>query len=265
MSDRTNVEDRLEAMATRLERVERVNRLMKVWGSVAIAVLIAAGPFASNVMAKKPKEPKAVNASAFNLESNGVVVASLGIFNGQPTLVFLDNSGKLVMGVGVDGAATIPTGHPVGITVVDGNADIPGGTGVTRATFGVTPSGSAAGEGMGTFDATAVERSFAGSNGTFSGAIFYDPAGALRTGAEYYPSGNFNGVFASSETGVTLSVLGSAIAANSSTGIQEDESFMDLYDTTGAIRLGDFQNTTNEGGVVYNPGSTTVDGDWGNP
>jgi hypothetical protein len=265
MSDCAKVEDRLEAMATRLERVERVNRLMKVWGSIAIAVLVAAGPFASNVMAKRTKEPKAVTASAFNLESDGVVVASLGIFNGQPTLVFLDNSGKPVMRVGIDGAATIPTGHPVGITVFDGNADIPGGTGVTRATFGVTPSGSAKGEGMSTFDATAVQRSFAGSNGTFSGAFFYDPAGTIRSGVQYNPSTNFTGVFSSSETGVTLSASGSYIAADSGIGIQEDESFMDLFDTTGAIRLGEFQSTTNQGGVIYNPGSTTIDGDWGNP
>ena len=55
---------------------------------------------------------------------------------------------------------------------------------------------------MGTFDATAVQRSFAGSNGAFSGAFFYDPAGTIKSGVQYNPSTNFTGVFSSSETGV---------------------------------------------------------------
>ena len=57
MTGGVSIEERLETMALRLERVERVNRLLKVWGSIAVAILIAAGPFASNVMAKA-KTPK---------------------------------------------------------------------------------------------------------------------------------------------------------------------------------------------------------------
>ena len=40
---------------------------------------------------------------------------------------------------------------------------------------------------------------------------------------------------------------------------------MKFSDTTGALRLFEFQNSTNEGGVDFNPGSTTIQGSWGNP
>src|SRR5271156_687925 len=101
MTGGVSIEERLETMALRLERVEKVNRLLKVWGSIAVVALVAAGPFASNVMAKAKKAPKAVTASAFNLESNGRIVATLGVFNLenglQPDLAFFDPSGKLVV------------------------------------------------------------------------------------------------------------------------------------------------------------------------
>ena len=63
MTGEIKIEERLEQMSRRLERAEQANRAMKIWGSIAIAVLVAAGPFASNVMAKA--KPKVVTASAF--------------------------------------------------------------------------------------------------------------------------------------------------------------------------------------------------------
>jgi len=259
-----SVEERLEQMSKRLERAEQANRAMKLWGSIAIGLLVAVGPFASSVMAKAKPKAKVVTASAFNLESGGKVVASLAIVDGQPNLEFFDTAGKPVIAVGIDPLA-LPTGHAAGITVFDGNADIPGGSGDARAIFGITPSGTGAGEGSGTFDASGSQRSFVGSapDGSYAGAYFDDPTGAIRTGAQYNPSLNFNGAFSVSETGVLLSAVGSAIAAES--GFQTDEAFMSLSDTSGTLRLFDFENSTNEGGEVFNPGSTTVDGTWGNP
>jgi hypothetical protein len=264
MTGEIKIEERLEQMSRRLERAEQANRAMKIWGSIAIAVLVAAGPFASSVMAKAKPKAKVVTASAFNLESGGNTVASLEVVGGQPTLIFLDPIGKPVIGIGIN-STSLPTGHAAGVEVFDGNADIPGGTGVVRADFGVTPSGTSAGEGIGTFDSTGNQRSFVGSapDGSLAGGYFYDATGTIRTGVQYDPAINFNGVFSDSETGVNLFSAGSVIAATSS--LQEDESFMDLSDTSATLRLIDFQNTTNEGGLVYNPGSTTVDGDWGNP
>ena len=257
-----SVEERLETMALRLERVERVNRLLKVWGSIAVAVLVAAGPFASNVMAKGKKPPKIVTASEFDLESNGKIVASLGVFSGQPDLVFLDSSGKLVVGMGIVGP-----NQGAGMSVYDGNAAVPGGTGKARLAVGVTPSANE--EGVATYTTAGVLQSSVGSaeDGTFSGALFSDASGGLRAGIEYDPAAsiNFSGVFSNDGSGHTLASLGSAIATSASLDEEENESAMILSDTS-LPRVFEFQNSTNEGGVNYDPGKfPTVQSGWGNP
>jgi len=266
MTGGVSIEERLETMALRLERVERVNRLLKVWGSIAVAILIAAGPFASNVMAKA-KTPKAVTASAFNLESNGKTVATLGLFNLgnglQPDLVFYDSSSKPVVAMGIVGA-----GLGAGMSVYDGNAAIPGGTGKARVEVGVTPSINE--EGVATYTAAGVVQSSVGSaeDGTFSGGLFSDASGGLRAGIEYYPAApfNFSGVFSEDGSAHMLASLASAIAAASTPFPEEaNESFMLLSDTS-LPRVFEFQNSTNEGGLNYDPGAfPTVESGWGNP
>jgi len=47
--------------------------------------------------------------------------------------------------------------------------------------------------------------------------------------------------------------------------LQANESLMQLDDASGTLRLIEFQNSTNEGGVDFNSGSTTAQGAWGNP
>ncbi|MGA9721310.1 MAG: hypothetical protein WBQ86_02550 [Candidatus Binatus sp.] len=313
MSYRMDLEERFEAIAARLERVEKINRLMKVWGAIAIATLIAAGPFASNVMAKA--KPKAVTASAFNLESNGEIVATLGILDGKPNLVFYDSTGKTVVDVGINGAA-LPTGHAAGLAVLDGNEDIPG-TGKVRTSVGVTPSGPLAGVGEGTFDGNGVLRSSVGSavdgssagvgfldatgvtrtgltydpatnftgffsddpstktrsavgsgvDGTFSGSFIYDAAGDLRDQTIYVPSANFNGTQSQDGAGHPLASVGNFLVDDAPHLIQANESFMTLSDTS-LPRIFEFQNSTNQGGLDYNPGAfpTPDDGNgWGSP
>ena len=262
MTGGVSIEERLETMALRLERVERVNRLLKVWGSIAVAVLIAAGPFASNVMAKAKKAPKAVTASAFNLESNGKIVATLGVFFGQPDLTFFDSSGKLVVALGIVGP-----GQGAGMSVYDGNAAVPGGSGIARVAVGVTPGANE--EGVATYTAANVLQSSVGSaeDGTFSGALFSDASGGLRAGIEYNPAAsiNFSGVFSQDGSGHTLASLGSAIAASTPLDEEANESAMILSDTS-LPRVFEFQNSTNEGGVNYDPGDfPTVESGWGNP
>jgi hypothetical protein len=312
MTESMNLEERLEAMAVRLERVEKINRLLKIWGTIAIVALIGSGPFASNVIAKPA--PKVVTASAFNLVSSGKTVASLSIFNGQPSLVFFDNAGKTVMGVGIDGALTLPTGHGVGIGVYDGNADIPG-TGKIRAAFGVTPSGPLAGVGAQTFDGNGELRSAIGAtidssvelafffdgtgtlrnglvydpatnfngsfsndasgngrssvgsavDGSYSGEFISDAAGKLRDQILYIPSGNFNGFQSYDGANHNLSSLGNFLVDNAALAQQANESFMLLSDTS-LPRVFEFQDSTNEGGVDYDPGKfPTFQGGWGNP
>jgi hypothetical protein len=299
-------------MAVRLERVEKINRLLKIWGTIAIVALIGGGPFASNVIAKPA--PKVVTASAFDLVSSGKTVAELGIFSGQPTLVFFDNASKPVVGVGINGALTLPTGHAAGISVFDGNADIPG-TGKVRAIFGVTPSGPGAGVGEGTFDGNGAVRSVVGSaiDGSIADAFLLDATGVVRTGLLYDPATNFTGSFSDDASGKTrssvgsgvdgsysgvfvddaagklrdqilyipsgnfsgfqsydganhnLSSLGNFLADNAALAQQANESFMLLSDTS-LPRVFEFQDSTNEGGVDYDPGKfPTFQGGWGNP
>jgi hypothetical protein len=310
-----NIEERFEGMARRLERAEQANRAMKVWGSIGFAALMAlgSGPFASNATAKK-KPPAIVTATQeIDLESGGVTVASLRLVSGKPNLVFFDSTGKIVVGIGINGTA-LPTGHAAGIAVFDGNEDIPG-TGKVRASFGVTPSGSGAGVGMGTFDGNGVQRSSEGSavDGSIAYSVVADATGVVRTGLDYEPSINFTGSFSNDASGNNRTAVGSAIdgsysgtfvkdeaaqlrdqivyvpSANfngsqsqdgaghplSSVGnflvddaphfIQANESFVSLQDTAATLRVFEFQNSTNEGGIDFNPGSRTVQGSWGNP
>jgi hypothetical protein len=264
MTDRLNLEERLEAMAARLERVEKVNRLMKVWGTIAIAALIASGPLASTVMAKKVKPPPAqVVAQKFELETaTGAPLAVLGVSSGNPGLVFLDSSGKTVLTMGVAGA-----GEGAGVAVYDDNAAIPGGSGKVRALFGVNPPLNA--EGAATYTVSGALQSSVGSaeDATFSGAFFYDASGGLRSGVEYDPAAsiNFSGVFSQDGSGHSLSALGSAIAASTPLSEQANQSFMSLSDTS-LPRIYEFQNSTNQGGVDYDPGDfPTPDKGWGNP
>jgi len=310
-----NIEERFEGMARRLERAERANRAMKIWGSIAFATLMGfgAGPFASNATAKK-KPPAIVTATQeIDLDSGGKTVASLRMVSGQPNLVFFDPAGKPVVDVGIDGA-TLPTGHSAGIAVLDGNEDIPG-TGQIRASLGVTPSGPSAGVGVFTSDGTGVVRSAAGSaidgstaydvlydatgvirtgllydpatnftgsfsndasgnsrssmgsgvDGSYSGSFIRDAAGDLRDQTIYVPSGNFNGTQSYDGAGHSLSTVGNFLVNDAAQSIEANQSFLSLQDTSATLRVLEFQNSTNEGGIDFDPGSTTVQGSWGNP
>jgi hypothetical protein len=310
-----NTKQRLEEMGRRLERAERGNRAIKVWGSIAFAALIAfgSGSFTSNATAKN-KPPAIVTATQeIDLGSGGKTVASLRLVGGKPNLVFYDSAGKAVVDVGINGAA-LPTGHAAGIVVLDGNEDI-AGTGKVRASFGVTPSGSGAGVGMGTFDGNGVVRSADGStvdgsiaytdlfdatgtirtgltydpatnftgsfsddasgknrsslgsgvDGAYSGAFIYDAAGKLRDQTIYVPSANFNGSQSYDGAGHSLSTMGNFLVDDAPNLIQANESFVSLQDTAATLRVFEFQNSTNEGGLDFDPGSTTVQGGWGNP
>ena len=313
-----NIEERLERMARRLQRAEQANRAMKIWGSIAFAVLMGfvAGPFASNAGAKaKPKTPAIIAATQeIDLEGpGGAPVASLRMLTGKPNLVFFDSAGKTVVGVGINGA-TLPTGHSAGIAVFDGNEDIPG-TGKLRASFGVTPSGPLSGVGTGSYDGNGVLRSSIGSavdgsigfaalydasavsrtgllydpvtnfngsfsndasgntrtavgsgvDGSYSGTFVDDEAGKLRDQTIYVPSANFNGSQSQDGAGHALSTVGNFLVNDAPHLIEANQSFLSLGDTAGTLRVFEFQNNTTQGGIDFNPGSTTVQGSWGNP
>lgn len=94
-------------------------------------------------------------------------------------------------------------------------------------------------------------------------SILYDSSGNVRNAIQYNPSANFNGFLSQDGAGDTLSVLGNALTATSS--VQANESFMQLLDTNN-LRLSEFQNSTNQGGLDFNPGGAIdSNGGWGNP
>ena len=95
MTSGTNIEERLEEMTKRLERAERGNRAMKIWGAIAVVALIGfgSGPFASTVMAKKLKIPALIVAQEFVLTtSTGTPLAALVPYKGGAELAFLNGA-----------------------------------------------------------------------------------------------------------------------------------------------------------------------------
>lgn len=278
MTSGITVEERLEQMARRLERAERANRAMKIWGAIAFAALIGfgSGPFASTVLAKKIKPPPAkIAAQEFDLEtSNGTALAKLVPFEGGAELIFLNGSTTRTS-VGFNAT------NGGGVASFDSN-------GTLRAELGTDPTG-AAHNGLGVYDASGnvrlgVTQSVANGNAffikdadaTLRGSLFSDDAGdsislnlldatgTFRTGLVYDPTTHFfNGFTTQDGSGHTLSALGNTLAASGI--LAANDSFMTLFDTTGTTRVTEFQNSTNEGGVNFAPGSTTPGTGWGNP
>jgi len=274
-----SIEERLEEMAKRLERAEQANRAMKIWSSVAFAALIAfgSGPFASTVLAKKIKPPTAkVAAQEFDLEtSTGTALAKLVPFEGGAELIFLDGSTTRTS-VGFN------TTNGGGLASFDSN-------GTLRSELGTDPTGTGH-NGLAVYDANGSLRlgttqSVANGNAfflkdhdgtTLRGSLFSDDAGdsvslnlldatgVFRTGLVYDPTTHFfNGFTTQDGSGHPLSLLGNTLAASGM--LAANDSFMSLSDTTGTLRVTEFQNSTNEGGISFAPGSTTHGPGWGNP
>ena len=116
-------------------------------------------------------------------------------------------------------------------------------------------------------DASGNNRSSMGSgvDGSYSGTFISDEAGKLRDQTVYVPSANFNGSQSYDGAGHALSTVGNFLVNDAPHLIEANESFVSLQDTAATLRLFEFQNNTNEGGIDFNPGSTTVQGFWGNP
>ena len=116
-------------------------------------------------------------------------------------------------------------------------------------------------------DASGNNRSSVGSgvDGSYSGSFVYDAAGKLRDQTVYVPSANFNGSQSYDGAGHSLSTVGNFLVDDAPLFHEANESFVSLQDTAATLRVFEFQNSTNEGGIDFDPGSTTVQGSWGNP
>src|SRR5208283_1105322 len=158
---------------------------------------------------------------------------------------------RLILGSTLDG-----TTLPSGLELYDG-------TGTFRTGIQVNPATDFVGFFSGIYTKTAINESLIGNayDNSASYAFLYDSSGNLRNGIEYNPPVNFNGFFSQDASGDVLSLLGNVLAT---TGIlAPNDSLMELLDTSGTERLIEFQNSTNEGGVDFNAGSTTAVYGWG--
>jgi hypothetical protein len=185
------------------------------------------------------------------------MISSLDGTTTPSNMGFYDGMGKLTVGVGVVGSTA------AGMAVYDGNS-ILAGAGIARITWGITGSGPLAGIGGGTFDANGKQRTGWGDavDDSESNISFYDANGGFRTGVEYFPPTAYNGFLSQDGSGNNLSLLGSVLAP---VGIfAANDSFMQLIDTTGQIRVIDLKNSTNDGGLAFSP-TNVFDGGWGNP
>jgi hypothetical protein len=199
--------------------------------------------------------------------------------NGVPRIVFgVAGSENAVPGfgmgvLGADGTTgRVSLGSSLDGTTLPSQVTLFDSSGKSRTGLQVNPSTDFVGFFTGIY--TVSGTSITGTNESLVGnaydnsqsfSLLYDSSGNLRNGVEYYPPGNFNGFFSQDGAGHSLVTVGNFLTTNASPPQQANESFLDLSDTTGTLRLFEFQNSSNEGGVDFDPGSTTAQGGWGNP
>jgi hypothetical protein len=208
--------------------------------------------------------------------------AGLSAFDGN---TLASGTGVTRTSIGVSGSAAAAPGFGMGVLGADGSTSrlvlgssldgttLPSGvslydsSGNPRTGIEVNPATNYVGffSGIYTAAGTGPNESIIGNayDNSASFSFLYDSSGNVRNGIQYNPSANFNGFISQDGAGHNLSVLGNAMTTTASE--QANQSFMSLYDPTGTLRLVEFQNSTNQGGVDYNFGSTTAQSSWGNP
>jgi hypothetical protein len=167
--------DRKEAVVSRLNQLEKSNRRMKLLGLAALAV-IAMGATQNN-----SNVPDLVRAQRFQVvDHKGNVLADLGTFGNK--------------------------NHP-GLIIYDG-------AGVVRAAIGIDPnsdnSGASAYDHKGTLRATTTTIETGSSKGT-SGNFVYDKNGLIRGGVDVDQVNNFTGFFNLDTNGKTRVVTGTGL------------------------------------------------------
>ncbi len=197
--------ERLEKLEMENLRNRRSVRAMKFVTASAFAVLIAVSAIPSAYSRFFP--PITIFATEYDLIGpNQNVTAKLETLNGGPNLVFFDNAGKVIAGVGVTNTSRVKA---TGMSVYDGNSLL-AGTGVVRAAFGYGSAGPAIGQGVATYDASGNIRSAFGQalDGSSAYEVLYDSTGAERTGINIISGGL--GFFVSDANGTGRARFGEA-------------------------------------------------------
>ena len=203
---------------------------------------------------------------------NGVLRTTFGVGG----IENFDGGGFGLVVVGADGATNrVSIGSSLDGTTLPSYVSLFDGSGDLRTGVQVLPSSNFVGFYSGLYTVTGGKGTplvFTGSNQSLVGNAYdktssfgflYDSSGNMRNGLEYNPSLNFNGFISQDGANHLLSAIGNGLTTTSS--LQANESLMQLDDASGTLRLIEFQNSTNEGGVDFNSGSTTAQGAWGNP
>ncbi len=185
------MENRIELLSRRLNRLERSNRLLKVLSAVAVATLVGFAQLPS--LSAKREGPKTFSAQQFVLvDSAGNALATLGAGpTGGGVLTFY-RGGKRIVGVGAGD-------HNIayGLKLYDGN-------GTARGAFAYDihdqyVGGSVSGpEGFASYDSTGTIRTFSGVDAESPvnvGFYVFDGSGAARTGIQNNEFFNYNGLF----------------------------------------------------------------------
>lgn len=203
------MEQSIDALIQRIERVERSNRILKRMALLAVAgaVLTASVPQAFS-KTHRPPARALVAANVIQtqmlqlLDANGNMVAVLGTRGNSAGLVFFDNKGKTALALGEDQNANKPS---AGLVVLDGNAFMPG-NGVARAALGINGDGA----GVTALDGDQKPALVGGVNadGTGAGAFTMDSNGHARSG--FGNAANGTGFFAQDANNVTRLVMGVA-------------------------------------------------------
>jgi len=222
-----STEERLEEMGRRLERAEKANRAMKVWGSIAFAALIA---FGSGQLATGAPILKVLSTQQLNIvNASGTVLASLGPTSDGNVLTFYDSTGKKTLTFGNNANETL-----AGAAAWDNNKVIPG-TGKVRVTWGESnPNvGPVSGLGAAVYDGTGRTRTAFGTSYDLTNnyVAAFDSNGS-STGIGIFPS-QFLGYFASDTNGVTRQFGGLLFDSAISDYLNE----IGLQDSTGVTRV----------------------------
>ena len=224
------MDDRIEVLTRRIERVERSNRLMKIWGGVAIALMLVTTQV-PNILANNP-HPVPMSTTNLNpVSGSGQVLATLGAAPGGAALTFFDSAGNKTTSMGM-----VSNGNGAGIQAFDGNTLAPG-TGVVRAGFGVGGASSGA-PGFGALVlGPGPSNVFLASFGTgpdtsplVPSVVIDDTNGVPRAGIDSDAANNFAGFFEHDASGVTRAAIGASLDGNLALTI--------MNDSTGVTRTG---------------------------
>lgn len=199
------MDNQILALTERVARLERANRMMKVFFAVAV-LAVAAMSSTPKLLAKTVKKMATLDAGVITTQQinlvngSGQTVAVLGTNGNSAGLVFVDNAGKWLLALGATQGAS---NSNAGLELFDGNDVLPG-NGVPRAALGISSQGAA----MLALNGAGKPALISGvtADSSSAGSFALDTTGNARAG--FGNAGNGSGFFAKDSNNVTRYVAG---------------------------------------------------------